>query len=959
MRGLAGLAGAAASFLVIGLAVIPAARAGVAAAGAATDGAQAATLYVDQWSPACSDQGSGTQGAPFCSIQHAADVADPGQTVDIEATANGQYTTPVTISRSGTAQQPITFTWPGTGLRPSINPGKVTGGPVLTIRNAQYVTFSRVWIDHVNSDDGVDVIGSSHITLDQFIDTHVTAGTAQPSTSVSIDGTSSDVTVSRVEFLNGPGSAVVAHQGSSGVTVTTNEIAVNGYPGILLDGSSGAAVTSNGVGVGCSGITVAPNAVTIVNGTSAAVENNLIEGGGTNNCPAGAGLSVDASSAGGTTADYNAFNIVGWSDYSWAGTSYQTAADFQASSVGQGAHDFDLTTRVAINAIPAEGSPLIDSADCAAPGELATDIAGQPRVDDPMVPNAGSGSCHADRGVSERQDNLLIIAEPSPVNFAGNAAGAVPFTFSVSISSPATSGWNEPVTYTIDFGDGSPPVPAAPGTTSHLFTTAGRYTYRITAADTGGSTLTNGFVVYALDTAPAQAALTAAPAGLAAKSITPDAADFRMSIGAAAWEVFNTSIDFGDGSSKAGPLPAADGSLAWSHTYLAPGTYTAKLTITDLLARTSTTAATITVGDEIQPVTPKVVFSHTIAAHAVVKLPLLSLATDWTRAALVNVIVTSPRTDGYVAVYPAGSPPTTLATVRFRAGQPAENSALAYTTSDAVDFANASSGPVNLAVVTYAVERITAPPNNVGETGASGATYVPVTPARVLPATTVAAAHHLAFPVAGRAGVPASASAVVLDVTSTGSSAAGRLITWAERAQSTTSLAGAYWLKGQAVTGLVTVPVNGRAVLDNDSKAAVSFTADVVGYYAYPAGTSGVFLPAFQRRLLQVQVAGKHWVKLGIAGKNGVPAASAGGAGTTAVAVNLTASGATGPGTITAYADGSGRPGTTSLAYTTIGPVATAAIVAVGADGAIDLYNGGLRPVTLAVDLAGSYYAYS
>src|SRR5215469_12420221 len=140
MRILAGLAGVAASLVVVGLAAVPGARA------AATD-VQPSVLYVDQWAPACSDQGAGTQAAPFCSIQEAADVVNPGQTVDIEATTNGRYTTPVTITRSGTAQQPITFTWPGTtGVRPTITPGTVTGGPLVTIKDAQYVTFSGIWM---------------------------------------------------------------------------------------------------------------------------------------------------------------------------------------------------------------------------------------------------------------------------------------------------------------------------------------------------------------------------------------------------------------------------------------------------------------------------------------------------------------------------------------------------------------------------------------------------------------------------------------------------------------------------------------------------------------------------------------------------------------------------------------------------------------------------------------------
>jgi hypothetical protein len=241
----------------------------------------------------------------------------------------------------------------------------------------------------------------------------------------------------------------------------------------------------------------------------------------------------------------------------------------------------------------------------------------------------------------------------------------------------------------------------------------------------------------------------------------------------------------------------------------------------------------------------------------------------------------------------------------------------------------------------------------------TGDTYTPVTPARVLPATMIAGAHHVAITVPGHYGVPANAAAVVLDITESGSAAAGHLVTWSEKDQGHTALPGAYWAEGQSATSLATVSVNGRVIVSNASTGAASFNADVVGYFV-KGGTGSVFLPASPspRRLLQVQVAGKHWVKLGVAGKTGLPAAGPNGTGTTAVMVNLTASGATAAGAITGYADGTARPGTTNLSYAAAGPVAGAAIIRVGADGAIDLYNSGLRPVTLTVDLTGSCYAY-
>jgi hypothetical protein len=74
--------------------------------------------------------------------------------------------------------------------------------------------------------------------------------------------------------------------------------------------------------------------------------------------------------------------------------------------------------------------------------------------------------------------------------------------------------------------------------------------------------------------------------------------------------------------------------------------------------------------------------------------------------------------------------------------------------------------------------------------------------------------------------------------------------------------------------------------------------------------------------------------------------------------VNLTASGAIASGTITAWAGGTTRPGGfASLSYAQGSTTTTAGIVPVGTDGAIDLHNYGTRPVTVALDLTGSYYA--
>jgi hypothetical protein len=209
---------------------------------------------------------------------------------------------------------------------------------------------------------------------------------------VRIDGASSDVTVSRTQFFGEAGSGLKTESGAQHVTVTTNEVGMQAGTGISLTGTANADVTSNSVNMN------GGTAVGLAGGTSAVVENNMLEanGGWSLSCPTGAAaLAVDSSSAATVHTGYNALNAEKPStEYSWAGTAYASAAAFGAA--GQGAHDVDLT-RPQTSHPPAEGSPLIDAADRGAPGELSTDVSGNPHVDDPEVADTGSGACHADR----------------------------------------------------------------------------------------------------------------------------------------------------------------------------------------------------------------------------------------------------------------------------------------------------------------------------------------------------------------------------------------------------------------------------------------------------------------------------------------------------------------------------------------------------------------------------------
>ncbi len=148
---------------------------------------------------------------------------------------------------------------------------------------------------------------------------------------------------------------------------------------------------------------------------------------------------------------------------------------------------------------------------------------------------------------------------------------------------------------------------------------------------------------------------------------------------------------------------------------------------------------------------------------------------------------------------------------------------------------------------------------------------------------------------------------------------------------------------------MVTVPMGGVSgnpvMLDSLSSGSAYYTAEVLGYRVVDTSTS-VFLPATPRRLGTVSIPANKSVTLPIAGKDGIPAT-----GTTAVALDLTASESTAPGTLAAYADGTALPFLISVSYLRGIPVANASIAAVGTDGAIRLYNAGSSTVAVNVDL--------
>ena len=404
-------------------------------------------LYVDDDAAGCSDTGPGSQAEPFCQIQPAADAAAPGDTVHVAR--NKTRYTPVTIRSVGTVNAPVTFvTDPGdnaAATRAAILSDTAT--PAMTFSGAQYVDMTGFSLSSIGTSTLV-VSQSQHIAYDTG---GVSTAQAAPSTAetISVDGSSSGISLTRLNIApESGGLAFASAAGAQDITLADDLTQLGG--GISATGTMGIHLAGDTLR------TVCGNAISLTDGSSGSVENTVMLPAPEASCSdtgTPAEITVDASSAPQVTAEYNAVNPLSTGiDYDWAGTGYATSQAFQTGT-GQGAHDLDQTGVMLSTTYgaPSEHSPLIDSADADAPGELSTDLDGAQRVDDPLVTDTGTGAGTYDRGAVEFQDplSLGIAGRSSEAVYVG-----VPVTFSAGFVNP----WSDSLdgySYTFNFGDGT------------------------------------------------------------------------------------------------------------------------------------------------------------------------------------------------------------------------------------------------------------------------------------------------------------------------------------------------------------------------------------------------------------------------------------------------------------------------------------------------------------------------
>lgn len=227
---------------------------------------------------------------------------------------------------------------------------------------------------------------------------------------------------------------------------------------------------------------------------------------------------------------------------------------------------------------------------------------------------------------------------------------------------------------------------------------------------------------------------------------------------------------------------------------------------------------------------------------------------------------------------------------------------------------------------------------------ATGASYHPVTPSRILDTRNsgapLGAGAVLELQVTGTGGVPASGvSAVMLNVTVTGPSAPSFLTVF-PTGQNRPEASNLNYVAGLTVANAVLVKLGagGKVSLFNFGGTA-HVIVDVAGWFDGVGGATGSrFHPVSPSRILDTRtasaLAADTSMDLPVLGRGGLPAA-----GVAGVVANITATDTTAPSFLTVHPAGQARPLASSLNFTAGKTVCNLVTARLGAGGAVSIYN--------------------
>ncbi|MCO1596807.1 right-handed parallel beta-helix repeat-containing protein [Micromonospora sp. RHAY321] len=321
-------------------------------------------------------------------------------------------------------------------------------------------------------------------------------------------------------------------------------------------------------------------------------------------------------------------------------------------------------------------------------------------------------------------------------------------------------------------------------------------------------------------------------------------------------------------------------------------------------------------------------------------------------AVVLNVTVTAPTTGGFLRVYPDGATLPDVSNVNFVPGETVPNLVTVPMTNGNLRIRNTASGTVHVVA------------DLQGYYSASGSGFRSIAPLRVLDTRNTGSS-----PLAPNTGrtldltgrIPSGVTAAVLNVTVTAPTTGG-VLTVHPYGTAVPVASNLNFVAGQTIPNLVMVPVvDGKVAIQNVSSGRTHVVADLAGWFG--GGATDVFVPFGPRRIYDSRgEAGEGWPQSPFSSA-GIPVPFLDPLGDktaprpTALVANLTVTAPTKGGVLTAHPNGSDQPTASNVNFVAGETAANHAIVGVGDEGAIVLFNNSSGYIHMIVDQAGHFIA--
>jgi hypothetical protein len=321
--------------------------------------------------------------------------------------------------------------------------------------------------------------------------------------------------------------------------------------------------------------------------------------------------------------------------------------------------------------------------------------------------------------------------------------------------------------------------------------------------------------------------------------------------------------------------------------------------------------------------------------------PEVGVADDIDGVAL-NITVAGAKAAGYLTVFPCGQPTPTASNLNYNANgvipnlviaSPGTNGDVCFYNSAGLDLIVDTAGyfPAGSGYVAQAKPERAA--DTRGAAARVGGTVI----------------QEVA--VAGVFGVPADAAGVALNVTITGATSDG-FATVFPCGQQTPKASNVNYVKGQDIPNFVIAKpgVGGKVCVY--SSAPVDVILDVSGYFAAGTGFTATAAPVrFLDSRETTRIAAGTSKELLVAGDKGIPADAK------AMAMNVTAVGASADGFMTVYPCGEPVPVASNLNYTKGRDIANSVLAKPGVGGKVCFFSD--KAVDIVVDVSGYFGASS